>query len=121
MFMTNRQLIQFAAIFGSLAVLAIKVVVYAVVIPMKKRYTEATKTIDSTYRRFQSIESRELKQIRNLNSQLSRELAEQRQLNAELRELLRKQSQHSKYYRRESRELNQKKTQPLRKQSQQNN
>jgi len=95
MFMTNQQLIQFAAIFGCLAVLAIKLVIALVVKPMKKRYTEATKTIDSTYRRYQSIESRELNQIRKQQLELSRELAEQRQLNAELRELLRKQSQQN--------------------------
>lgn len=96
MFMTNQQLIQFAAIFGCLAVLAIKLVIALVVIPMKKRYTEATKTIDSTYRRYQSIESRELNQIRKQQFELSRELAEQRQLNAELRALLRKRSKKTK-------------------------
>lgn len=96
MFMTNQQLIQFAAIFGCLAVLAIKLVIALVVIPMKKRYTEATKTIDSTYRRYQSIESRELNQIRKQQFELSRELAEQRRLNAELRALLRKRSKKTK-------------------------
>lgn len=96
MFMTNQQLIQFAAIFGCLAVLAIKLVIALVVIPMKKRYTEATKTIDSTYRRYQSIESREANQIRKQQLELSRELAEQRRLNAELRALLRKRSKKTK-------------------------
>lgn len=96
MFMTNQQLIQFAAIFGCLAVLAIKLVIALVVIPMKKRYTEATKTIDSTYRRYQSIESRESNQIRKQQLELSRELAEQRRLNAELRALLRKRSKKTK-------------------------
>ena len=96
MFMTNQQLIQFAAIFGCLAVLAIKLVIALVVIPMQKRYTEATKTIDSTYRRYQSIESRESNQIRKQQLELSRELAEQRQLNAELRALLRKRSKKTK-------------------------
>lgn len=96
MFMTNQQLIQYAAVFGCLAVLAIKLVILLVVTPMKKRYTEATKTIDSTYRRYQSIESREANQIRKQQLELSRELAEQRRLNAELRALLRKQSKNKK-------------------------
>lgn len=96
MFMTNHQLIQYAAVFGCLAVLAIKLVIALVVIPMQKRHTEATKTIDSTYRRYQSIESRELNQIRKQQFELSRELAEQRQLNAELRALLRKRSKKTK-------------------------
>ena len=83
--------LEYATFFAMGSLLVIKLIGLLVVSPMKKRHQEATKNIDSTYRRFQSIESRELNQIRKQQLELSRELAEQRQLNAELRQLLRKQ------------------------------